>query len=221
MQICMALFLGVRHGLDLDHIATIDSITRTTTNVRMAKYAGVFFSLGHGLVVILLSLIIGSGIANIYIPQWLNGFGNFISVTFLFIFGILTLWSVFHSSETEIIPLSIRGLVSKVIFRKGQQNVIYIVLIGAFFALSFDTFSQVALFSLSAKTLFGGFFAAALGITFMLGMMMSDGVNGYLVAKILQRADNFSIHISQITGLIIAAFSLIICIMNLSKIINA
>ncbi len=228
IQLSMALFLGMRHGLDLDHLATIDSITRTAPNRQISKFAGMLFSFGHGLVVITISLIIGSGIANLEVPNWLNNFGNAISVIFLFLFGILTLWGVWNNSASNVVLPSIKRLLfnnilckkSKDTEQQDEFNVLYIVLIGALFALSFDTFSQVALFSLSAKAMAGGFFAAILGIFFMLGMMASDGINGYLIANILQRADRFSIMFSKLAGLIIACFSLTICIINLNKLIS-
>ena len=59
----MAFLLGIRHGFDLDHLATIDSVTRIVGENRyLSKIVGFLFSLGHGLVVILISLIIGSGL---------------------------------------------------------------------------------------------------------------------------------------------------------------
>jgi hypothetical protein len=57
-----------------------------------------------------------------------------------------------------------------------------IAAVGALFALSFDTVSQVALFSLAARSLSGWGFSTLLGALFMLGMMTTDGVNGLWVA---------------------------------------
>ena len=72
-MIFMALTLGLRHGLDLDHLATIDAITRTVRNSQfLSKLVGFLFSLGHGLVVILISLIIGSGLMKTHTPPWLE-----------------------------------------------------------------------------------------------------------------------------------------------------
>lgn len=75
--------LGLRHGLDLDHLATIDSITRTIrTNNRLSKRVGLLFSLGHGLVVITLSVIISNGFIRSQFPTWLEPLGSFISIFF-------------------------------------------------------------------------------------------------------------------------------------------
>ena len=84
----MVFLLGVRHGFDLDHLATIDSITRTVkSQVRLSKFVGVLFSLGHGVVVILMTLVIASGLVRLTTPAWLDAMGSWISIIFLFIFG--------------------------------------------------------------------------------------------------------------------------------------
>lgn len=214
----MAYFLGVRHGFDLDHLATIDSMTRIVGPHRnLSKVVGFLFSLGHGMVVILISLIVGHGFTPSYIPEWLNGLGDCISITFLFVFGSLTLWNVFQSPSTAPIPTSLKNYLSRKLIKKNI-NPFYIVSIGILFAFSFDTVSQVVLFSLSAKAMAGFLFSGLLGIVFMLGMMTSDGLNGLFVSTLIQRADRMSLLLSRMSGLIIASFSLIVGIMNCLKV---
>ena len=50
-----------RHGFDADHLATIDGLTRynARANPRLARMAGALFSLGHGVVVLLVALVAG------------------------------------------------------------------------------------------------------------------------------------------------------------------
>ncbi|MCE0723220.1 MULTISPECIES: DNA repair protein [Legionella] len=214
LSVIMAYFLGVRHGFDLDHLATIDSMTRIVGPHRnLSKIVGFLFSLGHGMVVILISLIIGNGFTPTYIPEWLNGVGDGISLTFLFVFGSLTLWNVFQSPAKSPIPTSFKNYLSRKIIKKNI-NPIYIVFIGILFAFSFDTVSQVVLFSLSAKTMAGFLFSGLLGVVFMFGMMTSDGLNGLFISTLLQRADTMSLLLSRMFGLIIAFFTLIVGIMN-------
>ena len=74
-----AFLLGLRHGLDLDHLATIDAITRTVQG-NLSKMVGFLFSLGHGLVVTIVSLVIGSGLMQTHIPEWLDE-NEFFAVT--------------------------------------------------------------------------------------------------------------------------------------------
>jgi len=210
LLILMALTLGIRHGFDLDHLATIDAITRTMREDRyISKLVGVLFSLGHGLIVTLVSLIIGSGLVQSHVPEWFESLGSWISIAFLFLFGALNLLNVFSSSSTPMVPTGIKSFLFKKMAAK-KYNPLMIISIGALFAFSFDTISQVALFSLSASLLAGWLFSGVLGISFTLGMMISDGLNGLVVAYLIQRADRVSLLLSRSVGFAISMFSLII-----------
>jgi high-affinity nickel permease len=59
--------LGMRHGFDPDHLATIDSMARASASRRphLARWTGCLFSLGHGAVVTLVAAVIG-----MYSMQW-------------------------------------------------------------------------------------------------------------------------------------------------------
>lgn len=206
--IFLVFALGVRHGFDLDHLATIDAITRTVKeNQRLSKFVGFLFSLGHGVIVICMAWIMSSGMVELQSTQWLEWFGHWVSVFFLLVFGLLTLWRVLFSSQN--LPTGLGTFIFKKILNK-TANPLLIILIGALFAVSFDTITQVALFSISATVMMEYFFPLILGLIFMLGMMMSDGLNGWVISSLLQRADNRSSLISRSIGLIIAGFSLIL-----------
>ena len=64
-----------------------------------------------------------------------------------------------------------------------------IAAIGAAFALSFDTVSHALVFSLTGATAAGWLFAALLGLVFTLGMVLTDALNGWWVARMVRRAD--------------------------------
>lgn len=213
-----AFMLGLRHGFDLDHLATIDAMTRALNKQRLlSKLTGILFSFGHGLVVITISLFIGSGIQMTTIPDWLHGFGDGVSIVFLFLFGALNLCNVFRNPGQAKLPTSLKSWLSKKI-APHRINPIFIILVGVLFAFSFDTVSQVILFSLSASAVAGCLFSGLLGIVFMLGMMSSDGLNGLLVSGLVQRAEAASFVFSRLTALMIASFSLVIGLMNCFKI---
>lgn len=217
LLILTAFGLGVRHGFDLDHLATIDSITRSVNSQQyLAKVVGFLFSVGHGLIVVLLSSMIGLGLFKSTFPHWLDGLGNWISVFFLFIFGVNNVYSVFKTRDALLI--NYKGGLIKILLRKKNQP-LFIMLIGALFALSFDTFTQVSLFSLEAATVSSWFFSSLLGLIFMIGMIVADGVNGYLVGVLLANIDKKSRIISNVFGIMISFFSLMICTINLTKLL--
>ena len=62
----VALLLGMKHGFDADHLATIDGLSRfnASANPRLARFAGALFSLGHGAVVLAVSLAAATVAAN-------------------------------------------------------------------------------------------------------------------------------------------------------------
>ena len=68
----LALLLGMRHGLDADHLAAIDGFTRIGSRQRQpyARYCGALFSLGHGLVVLAVAAIAGTLGAKWVPPSW-------------------------------------------------------------------------------------------------------------------------------------------------------
>ena len=59
--------LGLRHGFDPDHLVAIDGMTRSTKS----RWCGLFFSLGHGLVVTLVGVAIALLAAAWQPPVWL------------------------------------------------------------------------------------------------------------------------------------------------------
>ena len=76
--LALAFAFGVKHGLDPDHLATIDGLTRfnASSKPRLAKWAGVLFSIGHGLVVTAVMAIIVILPGKITVPAWLEGSGG-------------------------------------------------------------------------------------------------------------------------------------------------
>lgn len=217
LLIPMVFGLGVRHGFDLDHLATIDAITRTMSAQKfLAKCVGILFSLGHGLIVMLVSMIIGSGMMHLHLAPWLTTFGAITSIFFLFIFGVLNLLNIFKSGHAHGRCLNLRAtLISKITGK--NLSPLWIICIGALFAISFDTLSQVALFAISAAVVAGGVYSCVLGLVFMLGMMVADGFNGWIVSVLIHRADTWSRVVSRCLGVAIASFSLVTGAVGLIK----
>ena len=219
-MVCMALALGIRHGFDLDHLATIDAITRTVRHQSiLSNMVGFLFSLGHGLVVTFVSVIIGSGLLQAHVPVWLEGVGNWISIFFLIFFGLINFWNLFHNPAQPTLPIGVRSyLARKIVGRKHGPCMI--AFIGALFALSFDTISQIALFAISASLVSGWMFSGVMGLFFMVGMMASDGLNGFFVSVLIQRADRVSLCVSQCLGWTVSLFSFSVGCANLWKIMQ-
>ncbi len=210
--------LGVKHGLDADHLATIDGMTRynAIANQGLARYCGVLFSLGHGVVVVAVATAASWAAKTWTAPEWMESFGVFTSVFFLSLLGCANLLSILRTPANQIVPtVGVKGR-----FLGGLQQARHpalVALVGALFALSFDTMSQAALFALSAQHEGEFWRAPLLGLVFMLGMVVTDGLNGLWVSRILRRADKAAAIASRVMGITVACLSLAVAGLGAAK----
>jgi len=205
----LVFFLGVKHGLDPDHLVAIDGLTRFNSQAdrRLARWCGALFSLGHGAVVIGVALAVGIAADRWIVPAWLDDVGTWISVGFLAALGLLNLGAVLGTPPDRMVrPVGVRGRLFERLTRTSRPGAI--ALVGALFALSFDTLSQAALFAVTASQLGGWVHSLALGLLFMLGMMLADGANGLWIASLLRSADARARIASRVLGLTVAGLSL-------------
>ena len=214
----LVFMLGVKHGLDADHLATIDGLTRFNAqrNPRLARWCGFLFSLGHGVVVIAVALAVGALTERWAVPAWMEDIGVWISITFLTLLGALNVIAVLSAPPGQVVqPVGLKGRFLGPLQRTG--NPLLIAAVGALFALSFDTMSQAALFALTG-TQFGGVSPAlTLGLLFMLGMMLMDGVNGLWIARLIRRADRLACIASRVMGVAVGGLSLLVAGFGLAR----
>ena len=216
--IMVVFMLGLQHGLDPDHLATIDGLTRFNAQLRpgVSRWSGILFSLGHGIIVTLVAAMVAALASEWTPPTWLEHLGAWISIVFLLLLGAVNLHAVIRSPKDQ--PVRIIGFKGKWLTRFSRtSHPVVIATVGAAFALSFDTVSQAALFSLAASKMAGWVFAAALGLVFMAGMMVADGLNGLWVGRLLQRADAQAIAISRAMSIAIGALSIAIAGLGIVK----
>jgi high-affinity nickel-transport protein len=212
--------LGMRHGMDPDHLATIDGLTRfnAAERPRLARWSGFLFSLGHGLVVMAVAVAVGVAAQGWQAPAWLEGLGAWISILFLAVLGWVNLAAVLRAPADQVVPLvGIKGRWLGMFTHASHP--LLVAGVGALFALSFDTLSQAALFSVAASAMSGWLFAAALGLAFMLGMMATDAANGLWIARLIRRTDRRAAIASRVMGLTVAGLSLLVAGFGLAKLL--
>lgn len=211
--------LGVKHGFDPDHLVAIDGFARSSarTQPRMARWAGLFFSLGHGLVVTLIGLTVALFASDWQAPQWLEPLGATISIGVLALLGAANLAAVWRAAPGErVVPVGLRGRwISERLAEASHPAMIAAV--GAAFALSFDTVSHALVFSLSGATAAGWLFALVLGLLFTLGMVLTDMLNGWWVARMVLRADARAAAASRWMSLAIGGLCLAIAAAALAR----
>lgn len=202
----LALALGARHGLDADHLAAIDGLSRYNSRSGVARRAGLLFSLGHGAVVIVAAVAVWFFSSRWETPTWLETSSVLISVSFLYALGALNLIALFRAAPDSVVAPS--GIRTRLFSQMAAMERPWaIALMGALFAVSFDTISHAALFAVAASTVGGIVDVATLALLFVAGMVLVDGLNGLWISRILARADNTAALVSRIMSVAIIAIS--------------
>jgi len=176
----LALALGLRHGTDADHLTAIDGLSR----IRPRATNGLFFALGHGLIVTVLAVGVGHMLAARLAPL-----GPWILIGL----GVANFWKVFRPPPA---------------FLKATKEPIFTqpLLLGMAMAAGFETASQLAALMIAGQGnpwLAGGIFSS--------GMVLVDGLDGYLAASTIglavggQRNARIA---SRVLGVLVVMFSL-------------
>jgi high-affinity nickel-transport protein len=214
----LVFVLGLKHGMDPDHLVTIDGMARfnAVRRPRLARWSGLLFSLGHGAVVTLVAVIVATVAREWRAPEWLELTGVGISVVFMLMLAFANLVAVFRAAPGEVVKTV--GFRSRLIgnFVETSHPAV-IASVGAAFALSFDTISQAMLFSIAGSSVAGWLFAAALGLVFTAGMVATDAANGYAMGRLIGRADRRAAAASRVMSLAVAMLSLVVAGVALAR----
>jgi len=171
--------LGLRHGVDPDHLAAIDGLSR----MRPSRWNGVLFALGHGALVTLLAVGVGGLVSRLLEPYapWL-----------LVSLGVLNLWRLKR-------PLAHRHIsFSRLRFSSP-------LIVGVVFGAGFETASQLSALVLSADInpwILGCAFSA--GMVLVDG---TDGYLASRTQNKAISGSRRALRASQILGVFVVAFS--------------
>ncbi len=216
----VVFLLGMRHGLDADHLATIDGLTRfgRRAGVAHARYAGALFSFGHGVVVVAIAALVGGAAVRWQAPGWLEVSGAWTSILFLTLLGVINLRAVFSAGPNEVVaPVGLKGRYLGRLTRVHRPWVVMAV--GALFALSFDTVSQAILFAVAGAQFGGLADAIALGLVFLAGMLLTDGCNGLFIARLIEKSDALARVASRVMGLAVGGVSLLVAMLGAARLV--
>jgi len=208
--------LGLRHGLDADHLAAIDGLTRLNALRRpaFARWCGVLFALGHGAAVLAISALVALASRHVAAPPWLDALGAWVSIGFLAALGIANLRALLAAAPGEAVAvLGIQGRLLGRLQRAGHP--VTVALVGLLFALSFDTVSLAALFGVAGGP--GLPAALGLGALFVLGMLLVDGLNGWWIGRLIARADRTAVRASRLMSAAVAGFSLLLAAIGAAR----
>lgn len=207
----LAYSFGLRHAFDADHISAIDNTTRKLLQSgKRPLGVGLFFSLGHSSVVLLIAFAIGMAIRSV-VGGIAGGHGKLtvigglvgtsVSGLFLVVIGVLNLvifldvLGVFRRmrrgehSRTSLEERLTGGGVLTRLFGKLFTFISsswHMFPIGFLFGLGFDTATEVGLLAMSAGAASKGISLAAimsLPLIFAAGMSLMDTSDGVFMAK--------------------------------------
>lgn len=221
----LALLLGLRHGIDWDHIAAITDLVGSGKHKKQSLIFSFLYIAGHALVIVILGL--SSVLIGAKLPNWIdNLLQPFVGAT-LVLLGIYLLITIITQGKNFKMRsrwMVIFALVHKIIhlikekfgLASEHEHVHYpekyvhhtAFTIGLIHGIGAETPSQILLF-VTAAGVGGNLVGSLLVLTFVAGLMLSNtlisvlSILGY--AKMQKNAILY-----MILGIITAIFSLVV-----------
>lgn len=181
----LVFVLGLRHGLDPDHVAVIDNIVFRTVEARprIALWTGTLFALGHSLAVASVAIGVSLAADAFALPAWSAPMIDVAVIGLLLIVGTRNLHAL--CTQTRYAPIGWRsGLVPKRL--RTSTHPLAVIAIGAVFGLVFDTATQAAAWGAAATAKGGTTAALAIAASFAIGMMLADTLDSQIVGRLLR-----------------------------------
>ncbi|NDB45055.1 MAG: hypothetical protein EB032_11095 [Betaproteobacteria bacterium] len=203
----LLLALGFRHGLDPDHIAAVDGMTRLRHKdgaYWKARLTGFQFACGHSLTILLATFVFY--MHGIQLPEWLDAVGLWISTCFLVWLAYRNLKFCFSGHDDHHHAGS--PLQRKILQALGPFA--HPMGVGFGFAISFDSLAQAGLMAAKGHELGGLFAIVALALSFGMGMTLADTSNGLLMHWLVHRSHSLAHNAGRIMSGVIAVLSLMV-----------
>jgi len=186
-ELALIFLLGLRHGLDPDHIAVIDGISLRLTQQqnKLAPWVGTLFAIGHGLVITIIAVAISAGSNSLQISATSFEWIQWIPVALLVIIGFLNLQSLRKNKIYQPAGWRFHFIPKKL---RNSTKPLSILLVGVLFAMVFDTATQAAAWGYAASSSGTSWMALVIGLVFTTGMVITDTIDGHLLYQISKKA---------------------------------
>lgn len=185
----MALFflLGLRHGIEPDHIAAIDGLTLRAhdQHERHAPWTGSLFAVGHGLAIGVIAVGVSFLAASFRLPAALVEAIDWVPIVLLSLLGLWNLRALLAPGTYR--PNSVRMKLVPAALRE-RTDLWSTVAIGVFFALVVDTVAHISAWSVFATHRGGWWAGAVAGLLFSLGMLIASTADSQLISRVLRGA---------------------------------
>lgn len=179
----LALLLGLRHGLAPDHLAAIDGLTMRARPAA-APWMGALFAIGHGAIVLLIVALADLAADWLRLDSALLGALD----TLEWLPGVLLLTLAALNARSLLRPASHGGraaLGARLLAPLTEVRPLTALGIGMLFALGVESMLQALAWGYAATQLGGGnWHALQVAGAFVLGMAITDALDGYATARI-------------------------------------
>ena len=184
------LMFGMRHALDIDHIAAIDNLVRLHNAKARSKWVGTGFSIGHTasvLIELLLIIYVVGSATNSKIDD-ISMWGSIIGAIALATIGATNIYSMRRWGSTGSAIFA--GKIANRTCIMGPFGSSFIT--GLVFGLGFDTATQISAITLSAvaSAALGVYVAIVLAGFFAIGMIPIDTLDSILLRSVFCRIFN-------------------------------
>ncbi|MCH7983838.1 MAG: hypothetical protein IIC28_07725 [Chloroflexi bacterium] len=216
------LGLGLRHGIDWDHIAAISDVAGSQKNRRRSMWMGTLYALGHAAVVVALGLVaiwLGT-----LLPDWVDGYMEIAVGITLLLLGAWLIWTMARNRGRLVLRSRWMLLfdAAKVGYRKvlgkpalapeDQKNREYgsgaSVSIGVIHGFGAETGSQALLLAAAAGAT-SALTGSILLIAFVVGLMVSNTLITIAATAGLIGTDRHHA-IYTVLGIVVAVFSMVL-----------
>jgi high-affinity nickel-transport protein len=184
------IVLGLRHGLDVDHISAIDSLVRLHNAAKHSRWVGTGFSAGHMLSILAEMIFVIYAVSSFLKTDSFSLLSGILGAVALAVIGLVNIYSMKKWGRTG--PAILAGKMLKRTGKLGPHG--SALTTGIVFGLGFDTATQISAISISAVASVTSGIQIALVLTgfFGLGMISIDTLNSVILRSAFSKIFDMS-----------------------------
>lgn len=169
----LMLALGMRHGIDPEHMAIVNSVTMRAAETGRHRPAlcGLYFALGHGLVITAVAMGLTDLLGFGHLPAWVAAIAEWLPMFILFLVATVNLIELLRPG-TQYQPKNVKARLLPSALRDSAHP-LAVFAIGILFAPFVDPATQTAVWAYVIGISGGGLEVAVLGSVFTLSMAMT------------------------------------------------
>ncbi|HEU0195702.1 MAG TPA: hypothetical protein VFQ88_00625 [Nevskiaceae bacterium] len=162
-SLALMVALGVRHGCDPEHVAIVNSVTLRAAERgrRWPAASGLYFALGHGLVITLVALGLVGILHSVRLPAWSLVVASWLPAAILLLVAVVNLRELLRD-RADYRPVSVKQrLLPRWLGDSSSPAAVFVI--GVLFAPFVDPATQAAVWGYAVTVTAGPLWVLALG----------------------------------------------------------